>query len=52
LALALLGLGTYLFSFSLVGFPAATVKDFENSTNYVDKVHHNNRSLVSQSFTY
>jgi hypothetical protein len=31
LALALVGLGTYLFSFSLVGFPAAIVKDFDKA---------------------
>lgn len=38
LALALVGLGSWLFCFSLVGFPAATVKDFAESTEYIDDV--------------
>lgn len=45
LALALLGLGTWLFCFSLVGFPAAAVKDFQDSTDYVDKVRQWDRSI-------
>lgn len=36
LALALLSLGTYLFCFSVVGFPTAVTKDFENSNYDVD----------------
>jgi len=46
--MALLGVGTWLFSFSVVGFPSAVIKDFEASPYYFDDTV-SGRSIVGQA---
>lgn len=38
LAYALVGLGSWLFCFSVVGFPVATARDYADSPVYIDDV--------------
>ena len=38
LAYALVGLGSWLFCFSVVGFPVATARDYAESPVYIDDV--------------